>query len=675
MKKMKQGLCLCMASVLALGAFTACDKFESKVETETVEETAGSSYELNGETKSATEITASINEGVYALLDFADESELENATRGLIYASETLELKDENGKLIWSQDAYAFVETDEAPDTVNPSLWRNTQLNHIYGLFEVTEGIYQVRGYDMTNITFIEGETGWIVFDPLMSVECAAAALQLINEQLGERPVTGVVMSHPHVDHFGGIKGIVTEEEVEKNDIPIIVPEGFHEHAISENVYSGNAMGRRAGYQYGSFLEKGETGSLAIGIGLGQSLGTISYITPNDEIKETGETRVVDGVTMEFQLTPGTEAPAEMNTWFPDMNALWMAENCTGTLHNLYTLRGAQVRDGNAWAQYIMEADALYGDSVEVVFQSHNWPHWDNENVREYMLNTASMYKFINDQTLMYINQGYTSQEISYMIELPEELEKVWYTRQYYGTIQHNSKAVYQKYMGWYDANPVNLYELPKSESAEKFVEYMGGDVDKIIEMAKKDFEAGEYQWVAEITNILVYQDPSNQDVRYLCADALEQLGYQAESGPWRNAYLSGAKELRNGTTNDDKYRTVPSVDLRQNMTVDMMVEYMGIILDSNAAQDLNLTINVQFADGDEYVWIVKNGIFLYQKDTQAAEADATVQMPKAALAYLMFGNMEQLNEVAEIEGDAEIFSKLREHMVSFEFFFDIVEP
>lgn len=675
---MKKNFLYSMMLLLAGCTLFGCQnnkETEPQTETETIVETEGSTYELNAEKKDATEYTASVNESVYALLDFNDTSERENAERGLIYAPESLELKDEEGNVIWSQDAYAFVETDEAPDTANPSLWRNTQLNHIYGLFEVAEGIYQVRGYDMTNITFIEGDTGWIVFDPLMSTECSAAALQLVNEQLGERPVVAIVISHTHVDHFGGIKGIVSEEEIAERQIPIIAPEGFEEHAVSENVYSGTAMGRRAGYQYGSFLEKGETGSLSIGIGLGQSLGTISYMTPNDHITYTGETRTIDGVTMEFQLTPGTEAPAEMNTWFPDKNALWMAENCTCTLHNLYTLRGAQVRDGNAWAQYIMEADALYGDSVEVVFQSHNWPHWGNETIREYMLNTASMYKFINDQTLMYINQGYTSEEIAYMIELPEELEKVWYTRQYYGTIQHNSKAVYQKYMGWYDANPVSLNALPKSESAAKFVEYMGGDADKILEMAKKDFEAGEYQWVAEITNILVYQDPSNQEARYLCADALEQLGYQAESGPWRNAYLSGAQELRNGTTNDEKYRATGSADIQKNMTVDMVLEYIGILLDSNEAQDLDLKINVIFDDGDTYLWTVKNGILLYQKGITAEDADATLTMPKKAIALILTRDMEQMKQAIQIEGDQEVLNKLTEHMVKYEFFFNIVEP
>ncbi|MBU5304265.1 alkyl/aryl-sulfatase [Eubacterium callanderi] len=629
---------------------------------------------LDASAKDATKTTQDKNREVHALLDFSDEQEREFAEKGLIAAPESLELKDEKGKVVWSQKAYSFVENADAPATVNPSLWRNTQLNHLYGLFEVADGIYQVRGYDMTNITFIKGDTGWIVFDPLMSIECSAAAIQLVNENLGERPVTAVVMSHPHVDHYGGIKGIISEEEAASRGIPIIVPEGFEEHAVSENVYAGNAMGRRAGYQYGTILDDSATGSMSIGIGMGQSTGTISYISPNDTIKQTGETRTVDGVTMEFQLTPGTEAPVEMNTWFADKKALWIAENCTGTLHNLYTLRGAQIRDGNAWAEYIMEAMTRYGKDAEVVFQSHNWPHWGNDVINRYLENTAAMYKFINDQTLMYINQGYTSDEISNMITLPESLEKNWYTRQYYGTVAHNAKAVYQKYMGWYDANPVNLNPLTPSDSAKKYVEYMG-DTGEVLKKARADFDKGEYQWVAEITNVLVFADPGNQEARYLCADALEQLGYQAESGTWRNAYLSGAKELREGTTTDTALKANSSADLKKSMTPEMMMDYMGILTDSNAAQDVNLKINLNFTDTDPYLLRVDSGVLLYQKGIQADDADATLTLPRVAMFTILNKDEAKQQETIKIEGDQDILKKLTEHMVTFEYFFNIVEP
>lgn len=629
---------------------------------------------LDASAKEATKTTQDKNKEVYALLDFSDEQEKSFAEKGLIAAPESLELKDEKGKVVWSQKAYSFVENADAPATVNPSLWRNTQLNHLYGLFEVADGIYQVRGYDMTNITFIKGDTGWIVFDPLMSTECSAAAMQLVNENLGERPVTAVVMSHPHVDHYGGIKGIISEEEVASRNIPIIVPEGFEEHAVSENVYAGNAMGRRAGYQYGTILDDSATGSMSIGIGMGQSTGTISYISPNDTIKQTGETRTVDGVTMEFQLTLGTEAPVEMNTWFADKKALWIAENCTGTLHNLYTLRGAQIRDGNAWAEYIMEAMTRYGKDAEVVFQSHNWPHWGNDVINRYLENTAAMYKFINDQTLMYINQGYTSDEISNMITLPESLEKNWYTRQYYGTVAHNAKAVYQKYMGWYDANPVNLNPLTPSDSAKKYVEYMG-DTGEVLKKARVDFDKGEYQWVAEITNVLVFADPDNQEARYLCADALEQLGYQAESGTWRNAYLSGAKELREGTITDTALKANSSADLKKSMTPEMMMDYMGILTDSNAAQDVNLKINLNFTDTDPYLLRVDSGVLLYQKGVQADDADATLTLPRVAMFTILNKDEAKQQETIRIEGDQDILKKLTEHMVTFEYFFNIVEP
>ena len=628
-------------------------------------------HELNKDTKPATEKTKAANEAVYALLDFDDTGEQEAAEQGLIAAPEALEVKDNDGKIIWSQEAYAFLE-EEAPDTANPSLWQNARNNHLYGLFEVTEGIYQVRGYDMTNITFIKGDTGWIVFDPLMSTECASAAFELVKDNLGDFPVKAVIMSHPHVDHYGGIKGIITEEDA--GNIPIIAPEGFHEHAVSENVYAGNAMGRRAGYQYGTILDPGGQGSLSIGIGMGQSKGTISYITPNDFITKTGEKRTVDGVEMEFQMTPGTEAPAEMNTWFPAKGALWLAENCTGTLHNLYTLRGAQVRDGNAWAGYIMEALTRYGEQAEVVFQSHNWPHWGTDIIKKYMTDTASMYKFINDQTLMYINQGYTEDEIAHMITLPKELEKNWYTRQYYGTVAHNSKAVYQKYMGWYDANPVHLNTLPPSDSAKKFVEYIGNTED-VLKKARKDFEKGEYQWVAEITNVLVYADPENKEARYLCADALEQLAYQAESGTWRNAYLSGAKELREGTTSNPDLTATASADLQRAMTPEMMFDQMGILLDTDKAQNLNLKINFNLTDASCYLVTVNSGVLLYQKDAQAKDADATLTMPQEAMFTILAKDEEKQKRSIQIEGKEDILSALTENMAEYEFFFNIIEP
>ena len=629
---------------------------------------------LNADTKEATQYTIDANNQVYALLDFEDERELENAQRGLITAPESLVIKNDTGKIVWSQDAYACL-SEEAPATANPSLWRNAQLNHIYGLFEVVDGIYQVRGYDMSNITFIKGDTGWIVYDPLMTVECARAAYALVKENLGDYPIKAVMYSHSHVDHFGGVAGIVSEEQVEKENILIVAPEGFEEHAVAENIYAGNAMSRRATYQYGTLLDGGETGSLCIGIGMGQSKGSTSFISPNTIITQTGQTLNIDGVEMEFQLTPGTEAPAEMNTWFPQKNALWMAENCTGTLHNLYTLRGAQVRDGQAWAEYLMETLNLYGDRAEVVFQAHNWPHWDNDNIREYITNTAAVYKFINDQTLFYLNQGYTSTEIAHMIELPEALAKVWYTRQYYGTVAHNSKAVYQKYMGWYDANPVHLGQLAPTESAKKYVEYLG-DVDEVLRKAKADYDRGEYQWVAEITNVLVYADPGNTDARYLCADALEQLGYQAESGTWRNAYLCAAQELRFGTNTDEATRASTGGGLIGHMTPDLIFQYLGIITDTMRIQDLSFTANIILPSAN-YVLIVKNGVVLCEKDAQLEDADVTWTTNKLGLFGIVQKNEDTIQANLTQEGDETLLSKLMEGIVGFggSRFFEIIEP
>ena len=449
----------------------------------------------------ATETTARLNAAWFDTLDFDDESEKENALRGLIEAPESLVILDDAGKEVWNVADYAFVnELEAVPDTVNPSLFRNTLYNSYAGLFEVCDGIYQVRGYDMANATFIRTDNGWIVFDVLMCREDMAAAKALMEKHFGGLDIRAVLYSHSHIDHYGGIFGLLSqedaadasltlEEQLASGKTVILAPEGFLEHAVSENVYAGSAMGRRAQYQYGSLLEIGETGRLAMGIGLGQSVGSTGLLAPSYEIR-TDETLIIDGLEIQFQLTPGTEAPAEMNAFFPKYRALWLAENCTGTMHNLYTLRGAQVRDAAAWAAYILAAEQRFGDDTDVVFQSHNWPHWGNREIRTYMEDTAAVYQFIHDQTLHYINLGYTGEEISRMLVLPEKLNSVWYTRQYYGTLSHNIRAVYQKYMGWYDANPVNLNPLTPVDTAKKWVEYLG-DTDRVLALARADYEKG----------------------------------------------------------------------------------------------------------------------------------------------------------------------------------------
>lgn len=634
-----------------------------------------------GETKEATSCTAEKNAEWYSKLDFSDRREFANAERGLLDDQEGRVIYNDDGTTAWDLQGYGDLDRD-APDTVNPSLWRNTQLNAKAGLFEVCDGIYQVRGFDMANATFIRTNNGWIIFDVLMCKENMQAAKALMENRFGPLDVKAVMYSHSHVDHFGGAEGAIDrnnvadpnlsiEKQLASGKTVILAPEGFLKHAISENVYAGIAMARRAQYQYGTVLEKGEKGALSIGIGMGQSTGTVTLIAPTYEIGEDVPKLTIDGLEIEFQLTPGTEAPAEMNAYFPKYRALWMAENCTGTLHNLYTLRGAQVRDANDWAKYIIEADQRFCDKTDVVFQSHNWPHW-GEEIHEYLLNTAAIYKFIHDQTLHYMNMGYTSNEIAAMISLPDALEKVWYTRQYYGTLPHNAKAIYQKYLGWYDANPVNLDPLPPSETAKKMVEYLGS-TEAVLLRAKKDYNKGEYQWVAQITKELVFADSSNQKARNLCADALEQLGYQAESGAWRNAYLMGAAELRNGNLSGRARTANGLTNSMRAMTVSMLLDYIAILTDANAAQNDDLTLNLTVTDENEQFYVTrKNGVLLTYPGENRPDAQASVTCRWLQLFALMTG--QQAGQV-QITGDATVLKRLLAYASKFEKTFNVIEP
>ena len=634
-----------------------------------------------GEIEEATAITAEKNAEWYEKLDFSDRREFANAERGWLDNAEGRIIDGEDNRSAWDLQSYGDLNRD-APDTVNPSLWRNTQLNAKAGLFEVCDGIYQVRGFDMANTTFIRTDHGWIVFDVLMCKENMKAARELMEERFGPLDIKAVLYSHSHVDHFGGVEGIITREQVADATLslkkqlasgktPVLAPAGFLKHAISENVYAGIAMARRAQFQYGTVLDKGEKGALSVGIGMGQSTGTVSLIAPTYEIGEDVPKLTIDGLEIEFQLTPGTEAPAEMNAYFPKYRALWMAENCTGTLHNLYTLRGAEVRDANDWAKYIIEADQRFCDKTDVVFQSHNWPHW-GEEIHDYLLNTAAIYKFIHDQTLHYMNQGYTSTEVAAMLTLPEKLEKVWYTRPYYGTLAHNAKAVYQKYLGWYDANPVNLNPLPPSDTAKKLVEYLGS-TDAVLRKARKDFEKGDYQWVAQITKELVFADPSNQKARNLCADALEQLGYQAESGAWRNAYLMGAAELRKGNLSGLARTANGLGSAMKEMTVDMLLDYISILTDANAAQNDDVTLNLIVTDVNEKFYVTrKNGILLSYSGENRPDAQATVTCKRLQLLALMQG--QQAGQV-QVSGDATALKRLLAYASKFEKTFNVIEP
>lgn len=634
-----------------------------------------------GETEGATTITAEANAEWYEKLDFSDRREFANAERGWLDNAEGRIIDGDDNRSAWDLQSYGDLNRD-APDTVNPSLWRNTQLNAKAGLFEVCDGIYQVRGFDMANTTFIRTDHGWIVFDVLMCKENMKAAKELMENRFGPLDIKAVLYSHSHVDHFGGVEGVITREQVADAKLSlkkqlasgktlVLAPAGFLKHAISENVYAGIAMARRAQFQYGTVLDKGEKGALSVGIGMGQSTGTVALIAPTYEIGEDVPKLTIDGLEIEFQLTPGTEAPAEMNAYFPKYRALWMAENCTGTMHNLYTLRGAEVRDANDWAKYIIEADQRFCDKTDVVFQSHNWPHW-SEEIHDYLLNTAAIYKFIHDQTLHYMNQGYTSTEVAAMLTLPEKLEKVWYTRPYYGTLAHNAKAVYQKYLGWYDANPVNLNPLPPSDTAKKLVEYLGS-TDAVLRKARKDFEKGDYQWVAQITKELVFADPSNQKARNLCADALEQLGYQAESGAWRNAYLMGAAELRKGNLSGLARTANGLGSAMKEMTVDMLLDYISILTDANAAQNDDVTLNLIVTDVNEKFYVTrKNGILLSYSGENRPDAQATVTCKRLQLLALMQG--QQAGQV-QVSGDATALKRLLAYASKFEKTFNVIEP
>ena len=634
-----------------------------------------------GETEGATTITAEANAEWYEKLDFSDRREFANAERGWLDNAEGRIIDGDDNRSAWDLQSYGNLNRD-APDTVNPSLWRNTQLNAKAGLFEVCDGIYQVRGFDMANTTFIRTDHGWIVFDVLMCKENMKAAKELMENRFGPLDIKAVLYSHSHVDHFGGVEGVITREQVADAKLSlkkqlasgktlVLAPAGFLKHAISENVYAGIAMARRAQFQYGTVLDKGEKGALSVGIGMGQSTGTVALIAPTYEIGEDVPKLTIDGLEIEFQLTPGTEAPAEMNAYFPKYRALWMAENCTGTLHNLYTLRGAEVRDANDWAKYIIEADQRFCDKTDVVFQSHNWPHW-GEEIHDYLLNTAAIYKFIHDQTLHYMNQGYTSTEVAAMLTLPEKLEKVWYTRPYYGTLAHNAKAVYQKYLGWYDANSVNLNPLPPSDTAKKLVEYLGS-TDAVLRKARKDFEKGDYQWVAQITKELVFADPSNQKARNLCADALEQLGYQAESGAWRNAYLMGAAELRKGNLSGLARTANGLGSAMKEMTVDMLLDYISILTDANAAQNDDVTLNLIVTDVNEKFYVTrKNGILLSYSGENRPDAQATVTCKRLQLLALMQG--QQAGQV-QVSGDATALKRLLAYASKFEKTFNVIEP
>ncbi|MFJ2982572.1 MULTISPECIES: alkyl/aryl-sulfatase [unclassified Pseudomonas] len=605
-----------------------------------------------GPAKDATDLTRQSNQQWLQRLPFADRSDYDNARRGLLEAVDQ-PVVNADGKTVWDLQRYAFLN-GEAPATVNPSLWRIAQLNTVAGLFKVSEGIYQVRGLDLANMTLIEGEHGLIVMDPLLSVETARAGLAMYLRHRPQRPVVAVIYTHPHVDHFGGVRGVIDEADVKAGKVQVIAPQGFFEHAISENVLAGPAMKRRAQYMYGAPLPRGPRGQVDAGLGKGvPANATVSLIAPTRLIEQPFETLRIDGVDIEFQLTPGTEAPAEMNLWFPQFKALCMAENASHVQHNVLTLRGAQVRDAKVWAHYLDQSLLRYGEQAEVVFAQHHWPTWGGAAIREYLADQRDMYAFIDSQTLRLINRGLGPTEIAAeLTTLPPRLASKWYSRDYYGSLSHNVRAVYQRYMGFYDGNPATLNPLPPSEAGAHYVKALGG-AERVLTLAREAYGSGDYRWVAELTRHLVFAQPDNSAARELQADALEQLGYQSENATWRNAYLTGAQELRNGMA-PAASKGGSADDLVRALTPTLFFDYLGVRVDAAKAAEQDLTINWRFTDlNEDYALTLRNGVLTHRDHTRHGQADVEVKMSKATLDRIALKQTGFLKEATV--GDVEI--------------------
>ncbi len=631
------------------------------------------------ERKDATSYTAAANRTLLDELNWGDTQAFEDAARGFIATLEDPVISSQDGRPAWDLGGYPFLEEETAPPTVNPSLWRQSRLLALYhGLFQVVDGVYQIRGFDLSVMSIIESDNGYVVIDPLVSAETARAGMELVYKHLGKKPVVAVIYTHSHVDHWGGVKGVITQEEVDSGEVKVIAPEGFLEHAISENIIAGNVMPRRASYMYGNLLPRDPKGQIGAGLGQTTSVGQITLIKPTDYVKSTQQTITVDGLEIEFQLTPDTEAPAEMNFLFPKYRALCMAENCSHNMHNLYTLRGAQVRDAKGWAHYIDEAIELFAGRYDVVFASHHWPTWSEARGREFLELQRDMYKYLHDETLRLANHGYTMLEIPELIELPPALFRAWYNRGYYGSVNHNVKAIYQRYLGFFDGNPANLHPLPPEEAGKRYVEFMGG-AEALLAKAKESYAKGDYRWVAQVVNHLVFADPQNTEARNLQADVLEQLGYQAESGPWRNFYLSAAKELRDGVQDLAAPKGV-STDALRATPLEMFFDQVAVRLNGPRAADKKIVLNLDVTDlREQYVLTVEHGVLNYAKGRQAADADVSVTLTRKALDAMLLGETTLPQMVAagevKIAGRQEVLGELQPLMDNYEFWFNIVTP
>jgi alkyl sulfatase BDS1-like metallo-beta-lactamase superfamily hydrolase len=627
--------------------------------------------------KPASAATVAANAAVLRELPFQDKQDFQDAMRGFIAPlPNNGAITSDDGRAVWDLSRFQFAKDQPAPATVNPSLWRQLQLLSIGGLFEVTPRIYQVRGGDLSNITFIEGKTGIIVMDPCISVETAKAGLDLYHKHRGNRPVVAVVYTHSHIDHFGGVRGVLDEKDVKAGKVRIIAPEHFVEEAVSENVVAGNHMQRRASYMFGKLISPGPVGMLGAGLGLTTPNGMSTLIEPTDVITKTGQTLTIDGLTFEFLLAPGSEAPAEMHFYVPELRALTAAENANHTLHNLYTLRGAKVRDARGWASYLDQTIERWGDQAEVLYGPHHWPTWGQARIVDHLKKQRDMYKYLNDQTLRLANHGYNMVEAAEMINPPRELGQHWANRGTYGSVSHDVKAVWTYYLGYLDGNPARLEPLPPIDAGKKYVEYMGG-ASAVIQKARKDYEAGNYRWVAQVLDQVVSADPSNQEAKNLLADALEQMGYQAESGPWRNFYLTGAKELREGVKKLPVPRTTRA-DIIRSMPIEMLFDYLAVRLNGPKSDGKNISINLNLPDSkQQYALVLENAVLHTSKPVK--QPDAILTIARASLNDIILGQATLAEKLesgnVKVEGNKAHLDTLLSLLDTFEFWWNVSTP
>lgn len=625
--------------------------------------------------KPASDATVAAQRNVAAQLPAEDGRDLDFADRGFIGTLSDPVITSKDGKPAWNLDAYDWMTDGTSPNTVNPSLWRHMGLLRRHGLFAVTDNIWQVRGFDVSNMTVIKGQTGWIIIDPLTSRDTAAAALRLVNEKLGTRPVAAVIYSHSHGDHFGGVRGIINEADVKAGKVAIIAPEHFLAETASENVMAGPAMGRRATFQFGSNLTPGPQGQMGSGIGKGIGGGDITLIPPTIDIRKTGELREVDGVTLEFQMVPQSEAPAEMNVYVPAARTFLAAEIATCTLHNILTPRGAKVRDTLGWAGFLNEAVNLYGNRSDIIVSSHCWPRFGQSEVKGWLSGQRDNYRYLHDQTVRMMNKGMTQAEIAEVLKAPPAIGDQWFNKGYYGTYSHNSKAIYQYYLGWYDAVPANLNPHPPEVRAAKLVMAMGG-AKKVLAEAKKAMKAGDYRWSSDLLNQLVFADPENVEGRALLADSYEQQGYQAESAIWRNMFLSGARDLREGMKAGINAQ---SIDMISAIPTGLLLDSVSTRLDPKIIGDVALAMNFVISDRKETAKVTVGNSVMFSEMGSAHVAPAvTITGPRQLFLALLFLKMPaaQLQAAGlKIEGDRAAIEKLQAALDPMPGAFNIVEP